>query len=110
MANQQLLDELLDIERARWQSLCETNGGKLYGETMTDGALMLLADGAIMDSGAVIDALVQAPPSHWYGIDASPRRQHRQRHGRPCLCRHGLPRRLRRTVRRCEVVGVSPHR
>ena len=69
MANQDLLEELLEIERAGWQSLCEATGDKFYGEIMTDDALMVLANGAIMDRAAVIDALGQAPPWQRYGID-----------------------------------------
>lgn len=62
MTDQQLLDELLEIERAGWQSLCESTGDRFYGDLMTEDAVMVLANGSIMDRSAVTAALGQAPP------------------------------------------------
>jgi hypothetical protein len=67
MTDEQLLDELLDIERAGWQSLCESTGDRFYGDLMTDDAVMVLANGAVMDRAAVTAALGQAPP--WRRFD-----------------------------------------
>lgn len=64
-----LLEELLDLERAGWRSLCESTGDRFYGELMTDDALMVLANGAVMDRAAVTGALGQAPP--WSSFELS---------------------------------------
>jgi len=69
MANNNLLEELLELERAGWQSLCEASGDKFYGTIMTDDALMVLANGAIMDRAAVTAALGQSPPWQRYEIE-----------------------------------------
>ena len=57
-----LLQELLAIEHQGWESLCEGTGGRFYGDVMTEDALMVLANGAIMDRSSVTAALGQAPP------------------------------------------------
>ncbi|QEN15739.1 nuclear transport factor 2 family protein [Mycolicibacterium sp. ELW1] len=62
MTNRQLLDELLEIERAGWQALCESTGDRFYGDLMTEDAVMVLANGSVLDRPAVISALGQAPP------------------------------------------------
>ncbi|MBB3750027.1 ketosteroid isomerase-like protein [Mycolicibacterium sp. BK634] len=67
MTDQQLLDELLDIERAGWQSLCESTGDRFYGDVMTDDAVMVMANGMMLDRAAVTAALGQAPP--WKRFD-----------------------------------------
>ncbi|WP_431233440.1 nuclear transport factor 2 family protein [Mycolicibacterium psychrotolerans] len=72
MTNQQLLDELLAIERAGWQALCESTGDRFYGDLMTDDALMVLANGSVMDRSAVTSALGQAPP--WKSFELSDER------------------------------------
>ncbi|WP_431239017.1 nuclear transport factor 2 family protein [Mycolicibacterium aichiense] len=72
MTNQQLLDELLAIERAGWQALCESTGDRFYGDLMTDDAVMVLANGSVMDRSAVTSALGQAPP--WASFELSDER------------------------------------
>jgi hypothetical protein len=67
MTDDDLLDELMAIEHAGWQSLCDGTGSKFYGGIMSDDALMVLANGAIMDRAAVRDALAAAPP--WAGYE-----------------------------------------
>lgn len=62
MTDSQLLTELLAIERAGWQALCESTGDRFYGDLMTDDAVMVLANGAVMDRPAVTAALGQSPP------------------------------------------------
>jgi len=69
MTDQQLLDDLLELERAGWRSLCESTDDRFYGDLMTDDAVMVLANGAVMDRGAVTAALVQAPP--WRSFELS---------------------------------------
>jgi hypothetical protein len=69
MTDQQLLDHLLELERAGWRSLCESTGDRFYGELMTADALMVLANGAVMDRDAVTAALGQAPP--WRSFELS---------------------------------------
>jgi hypothetical protein len=62
MTDQQLLEHLLELERAGWRALCESTGDRFYGDLMTDDALMVLANGAVLDRDAVTAALRQAPP------------------------------------------------
>ncbi|GAA2773732.1 nuclear transport factor 2 family protein [Mycolicibacterium pallens] len=72
MTDRQLLDELLDIERAGWRSLCESTGDRFYGDLMTEDAVMVLANGSVMDRSAVTSALGQAPP--WKNFELSDER------------------------------------
>ncbi|WP_319430863.1 nuclear transport factor 2 family protein [Mycobacterium sp. RTGN5] len=69
MTDSQLLGELLTIEHEGWQSLCECAGDRFYGDVMTDDAVMVLANGAVMDKAAVTAALGQSPP--WKRFDLS---------------------------------------
>ncbi len=57
-----LLDELLALEHEGWQSLCDATGGEHYGRAMTDDAVMVLADGSVLDREGVIASLAGAPP------------------------------------------------
>jgi Domain of unknown function (DUF4440) len=68
MPDEELLEQLLTLERRGWQSLCDGTGDKFYGQIMTDDALMVLANGATMDRAAVTSALAQAPPWARYDI------------------------------------------
>ena len=61
------MDELLELEHAGWRSLCEGTGSDFYGSTMTDHALMVLANGTVMDRRQVVDALAQSPV--WAGYE-----------------------------------------
>ncbi|WP_375372745.1 MULTISPECIES: nuclear transport factor 2 family protein [unclassified Mycolicibacterium] len=63
-----VLDELLHIERAGWDSLCESNGADFYGELMLPDAVMVLANGMVMDRNTVVSALAQSPPWRAYEI------------------------------------------
>ena len=60
---------LLDLERRGWDSLCDSTGAQFYGDLMTDDAIMVLADGAVMDRDAVVASLEHAPPWQSYDID-----------------------------------------
>ncbi|MGV0807702.1 nuclear transport factor 2 family protein [Mycolicibacterium setense] len=64
----QVLDELLHIERAGWDSLCESTGADFYGELMLPEAVMVLANGMVMDRNTVVSALAQSPPWRAYEI------------------------------------------
>lgn len=63
-----VLDELLHIERAGWDSLCESTGADFYGELMLPDAVMVLANGMVMDRNTVVSALAQSPPWRAYEI------------------------------------------
>lgn len=63
------LDELLELEHAGWTSLSDGTGHQFYGDTMTDDALMVLANGMVMNRAGVVDALRQAPPWTRYRMD-----------------------------------------
>jgi hypothetical protein len=62
-------DELLALERAGWESLCESTGDEFYGNAMTDDALMVLANGGVMDRAMVVKSLADAPAWAGYEID-----------------------------------------
>lgn len=59
---------LMELERKGWDSLCDSTGDVFYGELMTDDAVMILANGEIMDRASVVAALGQAPPWRTYDI------------------------------------------
>lgn len=64
----QVLDELLHIERAGWDSLCESTGADFYGELMLPEAVMVLANGMVMDRNTVVAALSESPPWRAYEL------------------------------------------
>ena len=54
---------LTDSARGRgWNALCQQRGAELFGDLMTHDALMVLADGQVMDRDEVVEALAEAPP------------------------------------------------
>lgn len=63
-----VLDELLHIERAGWDSLCESTGADFYGDLMLPDSVMVLANGMVMDRNTVVSALAQSPPWRAYEI------------------------------------------
>lgn len=63
-----VIDELLELEHAGWKSLCERSGDKFYGSLMTDDAVMVLANGMVMDRATVTSALGESPPWARYEI------------------------------------------
>lgn len=63
-----ILNELLEVERRGWDSLCSSSGAEFYGSVMTDDALMVLANGATMDRATVVRSLSEAPPWRTYKI------------------------------------------
>jgi len=63
------LKELLALEDAGWQSLCDGTGSAFYGKAMTPDGLMVLANGSVMTRLEVIDALSDAPSWDRFSID-----------------------------------------
>jgi len=63
------LDSLLERERAGWDSLCDASGSEFYGDVMLPDALMVLANGMVMDRDTVVASLSKAPPWRTYDID-----------------------------------------
>mgnify|MGYP001294684878 FL=1 len=63
------MDELIELERAGWASLCDGTGADFYGETMTSDGVMVLANGTVMTRDEVVSALGQAPPWASFEID-----------------------------------------
>jgi hypothetical protein len=61
MRTKNLKQELLDLERRGWDSLCSSTGADFYGEVMTDDAVMVMANGAVLHRADVVDALKNAP-------------------------------------------------
>ena len=56
------MDELIELERAGWASLCDGTGDDFYSRAMTDDGVMVLADASVMTRDEVVAALGQAPP------------------------------------------------
>lgn len=69
MGDDDLLTTLVDLERRGWDSLCNSTGAHFYGDLMTADAVMILANGAVMDRESVVGSLAQAPPWQTYDID-----------------------------------------
>ncbi|KIA60600.1 nuclear transport factor 2 family protein [Nocardia vulneris] len=68
MADTELLNELLAVERRGWDSLCDGTGADFYGALMTGDAVMVLADGTILDRPGVVAALKDSPPWRTYEL------------------------------------------
>lgn len=68
MAEGDVSEELLELERAGWDSLCDGSGSGFYGTVMTKDAVMVLANGVVLDRGAVVEALREAPPWRTYEL------------------------------------------
>ncbi|PRC42745.1 DUF4440 domain-containing protein [Mycobacterium sp. ITM-2017-0098] len=69
MTNSGLTEELLELEHAGWKSLCDGSGDAFYGGVMTADAVMVLANGMVMDRDAVTSALGESPPWARYEIE-----------------------------------------
>ncbi|WP_194838117.1 nuclear transport factor 2 family protein [Nocardia sp. XZ_19_369] len=68
MADTELLNELLEVERRGWDSLCDGTGADFYGLLMTGDAVMVLARGMVLGRAEVIAALNDSPPWRTYEI------------------------------------------
>ncbi|MEV0713010.1 nuclear transport factor 2 family protein [Nocardia aurea] len=69
MTDDELLNELLEVERRGWDALCSSTGAEFYGAIMTEDAVMVLANGMIMNRDTVVSALRDAPPWRDYEIE-----------------------------------------
>lgn len=63
------LQELLAMEHRGWDSLCESRGGQFYGELMTQDAVMILANGMILDGKTIAASLDDSPPWSTYELE-----------------------------------------
>ncbi|ORV18271.1 DUF4440 domain-containing protein [Mycobacterium celatum] len=63
-----MLDALLKLERAGWDSLCDGTGSRFYGDVMLPDAVMVAANGMVMDRDTVVSALSESPPWRTYEI------------------------------------------
>ncbi|MEB3983376.1 nuclear transport factor 2 family protein [Mycobacterium sp. 663a-19] len=68
MTDNSMLDALMELERAGWDSLCNATGSEFYGGAMLPDAVMVLANGMVMDRDAVVSALSESPPWRAYDI------------------------------------------
>ena len=66
---EQDLQELVELERLGWQSLCDGTGSAFYERLMTEDGLMVLNNGMTMTRLEVADALQSAPPWASFRID-----------------------------------------
>lgn len=66
--SEELTQTLLDLERRGWDSLCDGTGDRFYGSIMTEDAVMVLANGMVMDRDTVVAALGQSPPWRAYEL------------------------------------------
>lgn len=63
-----LLDELMDLERRGWDSLCDGTGHEFYPRLMSDDGVMVVAGGTVLDRDQVAASLADAPPWRHYEI------------------------------------------
>ncbi|AXH98102.1 nuclear transport factor 2 family protein [Ornithinimicrobium avium] len=64
------LETLLSLERRGWDALCSSSGGRFYGELMSEDAVMVLVNGAVLDRDAVVASLDEAPAWDSYELTA----------------------------------------
>lgn len=55
------LDTLMSLERQGWDALCSSSGGSFYGDLMSEDAVMVLVNGAVLDRDAVVASLDETP-------------------------------------------------
>lgn len=63
------LPELLALERRGWDALCESRGGRFYGDLMTEDAVMILVNGMVLDRQTIAASLDDSPPWSTYRLD-----------------------------------------
>lgn len=62
------VEELLALEHAGWDSLCESTGGTFYGEIMTSDGLFVLVNGTVMTRDEIAGSLDGAPAWESYEL------------------------------------------
>lgn len=68
MTDNIVLDVLMELERAGWDSLCNATGSDFYGGVMLPEAVMVLGNGMTMDRDGVVSALSESPPWRKYEL------------------------------------------
>jgi hypothetical protein len=63
------LDDLVALEHRGWDSLCQSRGGRFYGELMTRDAVMILVNGLVLDRQTIAASLDESPPWSSYELD-----------------------------------------
>ncbi|MGY1601483.1 nuclear transport factor 2 family protein [Geodermatophilus sp. SYSU D00815] len=71
MTDDDLTRELLALEHRGWESLRDGSGADFYGSLMTDDGVMVLANGAVADRDAVVEALRGSPPWQRFEIESA---------------------------------------
>jgi hypothetical protein len=71
MTDDGLTRELLELEHRGWEALREGEGAGFYGSLMTDDGVMVLANGAVADRAAVVEALRGSPPWARFELDSA---------------------------------------
>lgn len=66
-----LTRDLLELEHRGWEALREGTGADFYGSLMTDDGVMVLANGAVADRAAVVEALRGSPPWARFELDSA---------------------------------------
>lgn len=62
------LESLIALEHQGWEALCNQQGGTFYGDLMTEDAVMVLVNGAVLGRDEIAGSLNQAPPWDTYEI------------------------------------------
>ena len=63
------IDDLLELEHAGWRALCDGTAADHYGGVMSVDAVMVLANGMVLDRDEVVASLADAPAWDTYEID-----------------------------------------
>ncbi len=66
------LPQLINLERQGWDSLTRSKGGDFYGQLMTPDAVMVLANGMVLDRDTIANSLNDSPP--WASYELSEER------------------------------------
>jgi hypothetical protein len=56
------LEQLVELERSGWDSLCRSTGGDFYGRLMTADAVMVLVNGMVLGRDVIARTLNDSPP------------------------------------------------
>ncbi|UOR02900.1 DUF4440 domain-containing protein [Leucobacter allii] len=62
------LETLLELEHRGWDALCHSRGGDFYGEVMTENAVMVLVNGAVLSRAEIAASLNASPAWATYAI------------------------------------------
>lgn len=62
------LADVMGLEHQGWTALCRGTGADFYGRIMTEGGVMTLSHGLVLDRDQVVASLDDAPPWSSYEI------------------------------------------